>query len=315
MVKSAKNSVTKIVTVLVVVFLLAVGYSTFLSPVEELFSSDRSPNGQLVAKNFMVDGCSGSCATGLIVVEKRNGGSKTEIDLAEPDPSILFRWLDDTHLLILSPNFRTGDRPDTIRELKGVHVSLDPHPVISANEATARLAHENVHEILDADVAASFSKDIRRSGDVCRLMMAVDHQGRFKKLGIEIDAPSDQCVQGKQGLPNCASMSSRFWVAEPLATSQRLILTSADVSGADGYGVLPTGDDHMAVRGQFSGTSATRVAERLIDGQFSIDYNFEFSNLSLRYHFPAESIKRPGSLFLRCIGAKGLENVRPAAIH
>lgn len=305
MAKSARYSFARIVTVLVVVFLLTVSYSTFLSPSEELFSSDRSPNGQLVAKNFMVGGCSGSCATGLIVVEKRNGGSKTQIDLAEPDPSIRFRWVDDTHLQILSPNFRAGGRPDTITELKGVHMSMDPHPAISASEATAKLSHESVHEILDADVAASFSKDIRRNGDVCRLMMTGDHGGRFKKLGIEIDAPSDQCVRGKQGLPNCASMSTRFWVAEPSATSQRLILTSADVSGADGNGDLPTGDDHMAIRGQFLGPSATRVVESLIDGQFSIDYNFEFSNLSLRYHFPAESIKGPGSLFLRCIGAKG----------
>jgi hypothetical protein len=315
MAKSAKASIRKIAVALAAICLPAVGLFAFLSPDRELFSSSSSPDGLLVVENYMVDGCGGSCATGLIVLRKRDGGSKAQVDLPEPDPNIFFQWIDDTHLQILTQDRRPTVRLDTAEELDGVHIATGTYPAVTAEQSAAGMAYKVVHELHEADVSASFSKEVVGNGEVCRLKVIGNHGGEFEKLGIEIDAVNNQCILGEQGLPNCAGMTSRFWVAEPSTAARRLILTSADVSGAHGYGVLPTSNDHMTIRGQFLNTSATLVANRLRSGQFSIDYNFGFSNLSVRYLFPPASIKGPTLSFLRCIGATGVERPRQTVIR
>ena len=114
----------------------------------------------------------------------------------------------------------------------------------------------------------------RESTDERQVLITRGEDGRAFKaaaaiIGIEIDAHRSSCYRAKNKNLVCGGMESRFWVSKQLSGNRQL--TSADVDGAKGYGELPIGANHMAIRGQFLEERATRVMNILQSGAFTVD--------------------------------------------
>ena len=280
----------------------------------ELFSSNASPDGSLQAENFLVGDCAGACATGLIVISNQNGGRSDKILLPEPMPGIFFRWIDNADLQILySIGNGSSGGLEVPAELNGVHISAIPYQWLSAATANIQAAQKRTYEFNESDLEATFSSIPGPNATTCTLKISGNHGKEFERYGIEIDAHRSNCYRAKNKNLVCGGMKSRFWVSKQLSGNRQLILTSADVDGAKGYGVLPTGANHMAIRGQFLEERATRVMNLLKSGAVIVDYNFDFSNLSIQYLFPLLKLSLPISQFIGCVGDTDFQWVRHTA--
>jgi hypothetical protein len=275
-----------------------------------LFSSNTSPDGLFVAENFMVDGCLGECSTGRIIIHNANSKQSGQINFSEPVPDIFFRWIDGTNLLILF-NGASEALPDAPRELAGIHISYSTYPYLTASAASARARQSKMRTLDERDLSATYSSNANphylSNGKTCTLKITANDTHEFKTIGIDINAHTGSCTNPKLKGNSCGAIESHFWVGRQIDGSSRRILTSADVSGANGYGTLPTGANHLAIRGEFFDYSANRVVHALKNSPFSVDYNFDFVDLNLKYKIPTTSISQQISDFTKCVGNTDFE--------
>ncbi|WP_162878088.1 GeBP family protein [Trinickia diaoshuihuensis] len=298
--------------VLLFIGLAALGFvvlliSHLISDDTEPFSSNSSPDKLLNAENFFIDGCAGECATGLIAIKRKDGEKVGEIELSSPTPDIFFYWVNNKNLRVLFSD--AGDHPhiDLSKISNGLTVSVGTYHVLSASVASAKATQQPKYAVSDAAVSASYTSGAARDGELCELSMVANQAPELGKLGVEIEVHRDTCSYKKQGEAICGFMNSRFWVAGKPEGSSQLMLTSANIAGVSGYGVLPTGADHMAIRGQFLEGDANQIIDKLKGKSISVDYNFNFSELTMRYRLPLISLSRPIEKFLKCVDGADFE--------
>lgn len=275
-----------------------------------LFSSNTSPDGAFVAENFMVGGCLGECSTGRIIIHSTNGKQSGQIDFSEAMPDIFFRWIDGANLLILF-NGVSKASPEAPRKLAGIHIFYGTYPYLTASVASSQARQSKIRTLNERDLSATYSSNADPSylsnGKTCTIKIIANDAHEFEAIGIDINAHTGSCTNPKLKGNSCGAMDSRFWVGRQIGGSSKRILTSADVSGANGYGALPMGADHLVIRGVFLDDSATRVVHALKNSPFSIDYNFDFSDLNLKYMIPTISISQQVSDFMKCVGNTDFE--------
>jgi len=275
-----------------------------------LFSFNTSPDGSFVAENFMVDNCLGECSTGRIIIHDTSRKQSGQIDFSEPAPDIFFRWIDGGNLLILF-NGVSKASPEAPRELAGIHIFYSTYPYLTASAASAQARQSKIRTLDERDLSATYASNADPSylsnGKTCTIKIIANDAHEFETVGIDINAHTAPCTNPKLKGNSCGTMESHFWVGRQIGGSSHRILTSADVSGVNGYGTLPTGADHLAIRGVFLDDSASRVVHALKNSPFSVDYNFDFSDFNLKYKIPTTSISQQISDFMKCVGNTDFE--------
>jgi hypothetical protein len=248
----------------------------------ERFSSQTSPNGNWVAENFYVDGCVGECATGLISLHQLGNGAVFKFGLKEPMPDVFFQWVDDSHLRILTQNISNAAPLNLPDKLGGIFLTHGTYSMLNAADATARAKKVETYSLPANNVSATFSTAsyAPMKGTTCKLQIKANDANTFDKIGVDLTVHFGQaCYSGLTG--NCGGMDSNFSVGNSLDRSANWMLTSADVVNAHGYGVLSTGADHKAIRGQFLDKNAITVRNALNTAFFEVVYNFNFDARSV----------------------------------
>lgn len=267
----------------------------------DLFSSSESADGGVVAENYIVDGCIGACATGLIRVRNRTTGTTSDIALAIPTPDIFFQWKDRRNLVVFY-NARSASLARAPVNAGDINVTFQAYSYMTAAAASKSAKQSITHVVSVSDVSASASGN----GDGYRRHCAIQVTGKsdheLSQVSVDLRVDVQRCTAPNGAFHNCGYVSSTFAVVKRDESLKRRILTSANITGASGYSTLPTGADQIAIRGQFLAGNAKKAIGALNEQSLSLDYNFDFNQLNLNYQLPTAPIVQEISRFTQCVG-------------
>lgn len=270
-----------------------------------LLSSKLSPDGSFVVENYLIDECLGECATGRIDIRNLRNGRSEGFSLPKPMAGIFFRWFDANHLVIFLDKSSAASSLSMPRQLSEISISYETYTPLNAATAVAQARLLEKRTISASSTSATFSKasvfEQMRDGRRCDLTVSAKDKQGSQEIGVEIIARTRSCSTELSDKKSCGRMESLYWFSPNSQQPSTQILTSADIDGADGYALLPTGKDHEEIRGQFLGSSASSVVRILNKSSFSVIYMFDFLDYSLRYEIPTSSISEEIAQFQECV--------------
>jgi len=264
-------------------------------PPWHVLSSAISPDNTYVAENDLEDSENGG---GRISVRRLNGPEVYEVRFTEPQPSVFLRWIDGSHLLVLS-ELRLAPMAGPRKE-GAPEVSYTTYVRLGAAIASVT-AKAHVALALEAtDVTATFGEKTYSDPPIkkCSLNLSAKDGKKFDDIGMILDAGVYPCF-GRL----CGGIRSQFKVGEQVDHEEYHLLTSATVGLLQSFNVLPEGAGFRSIRGQFNERTAMPLIEELKGPYFDIDYNFDFDEQNIRYTIPTSAVSGPISEFIKCVGS------------
>jgi hypothetical protein len=284
-------------------YLIPLAYDLFVAEKPTLFSSSFSPNGSLVAENFLGPGDFGG---GRVVVrrtsESSGYSSANRIELQGPEAEVFFKWSDDEHLTILTPS--DARRIIGAKELDGVSLTYATYPTKADAAAKTEAGNAALQMPESSNVSATFGEMASLTNylgtlKTCKLELTVKDGKLLDEVGVTIAATLSSC--GASGL-TCGQISSNFRVGRRVDGQRGRLLTSATISDIPSYN---RGEGHRRIRGQFLGSNAEALVKAL-EGEFvELDFFFDFFANTARYQIFTLSISPSVLDFKNCVrGAK-----------
>jgi hypothetical protein len=268
-------------------------------PPWHVFSSAISPDNTFVAENSMANS---ENDLGRISVRRLNGPIVYEAVSREVLPSLFLRWIDNSHLLVLS-NSRLPLPSLTDSKKEGsVEVSYSTYVRFEAADASITAKTHSALALEPSNVTATFSERTYSVPTLkqCTLNLSAKDGKKYSEIGMTIMAGVFPCgppwLRGKF----CAEISSHFSVGQKIDHTAYDLLTSATVSEIPSHNELPDGVGYRAIRGEFLQRPGLLI-EALKKPSFDIDYNFDFNEQNIRYTVPTQAISAPLGQFLKCV--------------
>jgi hypothetical protein len=266
---------------------------------EPAMNTSVSPSKTFLADYRIVGDCP-HCGYG-ITVRRLEGPLVYELYFDNPDPVIVFfKWIDDSHLQILS----SKQLPATtrVKNDEQLNVSYSTYVRERTDAASVNAKRHVALAVQAADVTASVTEnnDLLPRLKVCTLFISAKDGRKYSDISMSLRAGVYPCYDppaypGK----HCAGIRSHFSVGQNIDNAGFDLLTSATVSELSSNNNLPDGPGRVG--GGFIYT-ARALFDALKGTSFDIDYNFDFTEQNIRYTIPTSAVAAQISEFEQCIG-------------
>ena len=264
-----------------------------------VFSSRSSPNGSNTAENVMVG--EGERAFGQMIIHSKNDWTSQKLFLGAPEADLFLRWVDNEHLQL----WRSSDGgifnryPSEFPQKLG-NVQIDERVYSTAQENTSfNLKHWSKEiEVPSENLIAKFVERNEQNERHCILSLEIPETPTYDLASFELEVSVSKNNSGKK----YAELSSRFKLANPSDENWKYMLTSATVSNIPSYNGLSEGADGTQIRGQFLGSNALTLIEKLKSNSIQLEYSRNFFEQTLKYNIPTHEIKEKIDKLLSCFG-------------